>query len=149
MRSVDGIRVGVDVGSVRVGVAVSDPAGILATPVRTLHRGRGDLDALVELITERQAVGVVVGLPMTLAGKAGAAAQAARAYAEQLRERIDPVPVHLYDERFTTSTASRDLSRRGISTRAQREIIDQAAAVAILQGWLDQRRARSTSEEDS
>ncbi|HVX46698.1 MAG TPA: RuvX/YqgF family protein, partial [Mycobacteriales bacterium] len=68
---------------------------------------------------------------------------------ELLRERIDPVPVHLYDERFTTSTASRDLSRRGISTRAQRAIIDQAAAVAILQGWLDAQRSRPTSEEDS
>lgn len=149
MDAVNGVHVGVDVGSVRVGVAVSDPGGILATPVCTLRRGHGDLDQLVELVRDRAAAGVVVGLPMTLAGKAGAAADAARAYSAQLAERIDPIPVHLYDERFTTSTASRDLSRRGISTRVQREIIDQAAAVAILQGWLDQRRTRPTSEEDS
>ncbi|HVX45302.1 MAG TPA: Holliday junction resolvase RuvX, partial [Mycobacteriales bacterium] len=128
MPAINGVCVGVDVGSVRVGVAVSDPAGILATPWRTLRRGQGDLDAIVELVAERAAAGVVVGLPMTLAGRSGPAVQEARAYAELLRERIDPVPVHLYDERFTTSTASRDLSRRGISTRAQRAIIDQAAA---------------------
>lgn len=138
-----GVRIGVDVGSVRVGVAVSDPDGRLATPLVTLDRdarsGR-DLDRLGELVAERGAVEVVVGLPRTLTGRSGPAAAAATAYAEELAARIAPVPVQLSDERLTTAAASRALSRRGVSTRRQRTMIDQAAAVEILQGYLDQVR---------
>ena len=129
------MRIGVDVGSVRVGVAASDPDGILATPVATLPRD-GSLDALAVLVAERAAVEVVVGHPRHLSGAAGAAAKEAEAYAAALRERID-VPVRLVDERLTTVTATRTLAERGVRGKAQRAVVDQAAAVAILQSALD------------
>ncbi|HEV2888746.1 MAG TPA: Holliday junction resolvase RuvX [Frankiaceae bacterium] len=124
-----------DVGSVRVGVAASDPDGILATPVATLPRAEA-LDGLVALVAEREAVEVVVGHPRHLSGAAGASARDAEAFAESLRERLD-VPVTLVDERLTTVTATRTLAERGVRGRAQRAVVDQAAAVAILQSALD------------
>ena len=83
----------------------------------------------------------MVGLPRTLAGRTGTAAQLALAYADQLAARISPVPVRLADERLTTVTAARMLSQRGVKGRKQRAVVDQAAAVEILQGWLDARTA--------
>ena len=133
---------GVDVGSVRVGVALSDPSGVLATPLVTLARdpvADADLRALLGLVREHEVVGVVVGLPRTLAGAEGPAAQAARAYADALTALVN-VPVELSDERLTTVLATRQLRGRGMSGRKQRAVIDQAAAVAILQGWLDTAR---------
>jgi putative Holliday junction resolvase len=138
---------GIDVGSVRVGVALSDPASVLATPLATLSRderhGR-DLDRLVGLVTEHEVVEVVVGLPRTLAGKDGSAAAAARSYAAALAERGSlpaSVPVRLHDERLTTVSAQRTLRERGWSAKQARSVIDQAAAVEILQSWLDGRAA--------
>lgn len=134
-----------DVGEVRVGVALSDPSGVLATPLVTLSRDRAgdtDLDALVALVAEHEVVEVVVGLPRTLAGRHGPAAQAAAGYARTLAGRLgDGVPVRLADERLTTVSAVRMLAERGVRGRKQRAVVDQAAAVAILQGWLEQRRA--------
>jgi putative Holliday junction resolvase len=127
----------VDVGSVRVGVAVSDPRGILATPVATLPRATA-LDDLVALVAEREAVEVVVGHPRHLSGATGASAKDAEAFAESLRARVD-VPVRLVDERLTTVTATRTLAERGVRGKAQRAVVDQAAAVAILQSALDAR----------
>jgi putative Holliday junction resolvase len=135
-----GVRVGVDVGSVRVGVAACDPAGLIATPVSTLSRGKGDLDALAALVAEREAVEVLVGLPTSLSGRAGPAAEAAEAYAGALAGRV-PVPVRLVDERFSTVGAQRDLRASGVDTRRGRSVIDQAAAVIILQGALDAERS--------
>jgi putative Holliday junction resolvase len=132
----------VDVGSVRVGVAVSDPRGFLATPLATLRRDErdgSDLRQLAELVTEYEVVEVVVGLPRTLAGREGPAAEAARHYADLLAARI-PVPVLLADERLSTVVATRALRERGVRGRKQRAVVDQAAAVEILQGWLDGRR---------
>jgi putative Holliday junction resolvase len=121
-------------------VARSDPTGILASPVTTLTRdpdGR-DLDELARLIREAQAVGVVVGLPTTLSGREGRSAEMARDYAAQLAERIAPLSVQLLDERLTTVSAERKLHRSGVrGSRAVRGIIDQAAAVELLQHWLD------------
>ena len=137
-----GRRLAVDVGAVRVGVALSDPAPLLAAPLATLARdetGQGDLNQLADLVVEHNVVEVVVGLPRTLAGGHGPAAQAAEAYASVLAERIAPVPVRLADERLTTVTASRVLSERGVRGRRQRAVVDQAAAVEILQAWLDAR----------
>ncbi|MDQ4032444.1 MAG: Holliday junction resolvase RuvX [Actinomycetota bacterium] len=139
-----GRRLGVDVGEVRVGVALSDPSGILATPLVTLSRDRAggsDLEELVALIVEHEVVEVVVGLPCTLAGRHGPAARAAQDYARTLAERLgDGVPVRLTDERLTTVSATRTLADRGVRGRKQRAVVDQAAAVEILQGWLEQRR---------
>lgn len=137
-----GRRLGVDVGAVRVGVALSDPGAFLATPLVTLARdvkaGRDLLD-LAGLVTEHDVVEVVVGLPRTLAGEHGPAASAAAAYAAALAERVTPVPVRLTDERLTTVTASRVLAERGVRGKKQRAVVDQAAAVEILQSWLDGR----------
>jgi putative Holliday junction resolvase len=141
----------VDVGSVRVGVALSDPAPVLASPLVTLSRDErsgADLDQLSKLVTEHEVVEVVVGLPKTLANRHGPAAQAAVAYATALAERVRPVPVRLGDERLTTVTASRMLSQRGVRGKKQRAVVDQAAAVEILQAWLDGRAAAARRHSD-
>ena len=137
-----GRRLGVDVGAVRIGVALSDPDGVLATPLATVPRDSEhgtDVAALQALVAEHDAVEVVVGLPRTLAGREGLAAQAARAFGDALAAAL-PVPVVYADERLTTVVATQQLRSRGVKGRKQRAIIDQAAAVAILQGWLDARR---------
>ena len=138
-----GRRLGVDVGTVRIGVAVSDPDAVLATPVETVRRDRNGahLRRLAELAAELEVVEVVVGLPRTLADRAGKSAHDAVALADTLAERIRPIPVRLADERLTTVSAARSLREAGVRTKDQRGKIDQAAAVAILQGWLDQRRS--------
>jgi putative Holliday junction resolvase len=138
-----GRRLGIDVGSVRIGVAVSDPDGILATPVETVRRDRTGkhLRRLAALAAEFEAVEVVVGLPRTLADRTGPSAQDAIGLAEALAVRVAPTPVRLADERLTTVSAQRSLRAAGVRAKDQRAVIDQAAAVAILQGWLDQRRA--------
>lgn len=141
-----GRRIGIDVGTVRIGVASCDPDGILATPVETVQRDKRDrsgkhLRRLVALIGECEAVEVVVGLPRTLADRAGTSAVDAIALADELTRRIDPIPVRLADERLTTVSAQRSLREAGVRARGQKAMIDQAAAVGILQSWLDQRRA--------
>jgi len=138
-----GRRLGIDVGSVRIGVATSDPDGILATPVETVRRDRTDrhLRRLAQLVNELEVVEVVVGLPRTLADRSGPAAKDAMELADLLARRIAPTPVRLADERLTTVTAQRSLTEAGVRAKGQRSVIDQAAAVGILQNWLDQRRA--------
>ncbi len=131
-------------GSVRIGVAVSDPDGILATPVETVRRDRTGkhLRRLAALATEFEVVEVVVGLPRTLADRTGPSARDATELAEALAVRVAPTPVRLADERLTTVSAQRSLRAAGVRAKEQRAVIDQAAAVAILQGWLDQRRTK-------
>ena len=141
-----GRRLGVDVGTVRIGVATSDPDGILATPVETVQRDRKGvtgrhLRRLAQLAEELEVVEIVVGLPRTLADRTGPSALDAIAVAEALAARVDPVPVRLSDERLTTVTAQRSLREAGVRAKGQKTMIDQAAAVGILQTWLDQRRA--------
>ena len=143
-----GRRLGIDVGSVRIGVASSDPDGILATPVETVRRDRNakHLRRLAELVAEARAVEVIVGLPRTLADRTGPSALDAIEVAEALAGRIAPVPVRMADERLTTVSAQRSLREAGVRAKGQRRVIDQAAAVAILQGWLDERRAMLPGE---
>lgn len=154
-----GRRIGIDVGSVRIGVAACDPDGILATPVETVPRAGGgknrapnsatspDIARIAEIVREYEAVEVIVGLPRTLRGENGASAAAALGFAERLREVLAPVPVRLSDERLTTVSAARALRDSGVRARGQRRVIDQAAAVAILQGWLDERSSVVKSVE--
>ncbi len=137
----DGVRLGVDVGDVRIGVARSDPAGSVAVPVDTVRRGEGDLDHLASLVAESEAVEVIVGLPMTLAGGEGPAARKVREFAGALAARLAPVPLRLFDERLSTVGAQRGFSDQGLSTRRTRARIDQAAAAIILQAALDSERA--------
>jgi putative Holliday junction resolvase len=101
------------------------------------------MSELAILVHDHEIVEVVVGLPVTLRGQEGPAAQQARAYAERLGEVIRPVPVRLADERMSTVVATRRLSERGVRTRRQRAVVDQAAAVEILQAWLDAQRRRT------
>ncbi|HXS86779.1 MAG TPA: Holliday junction resolvase RuvX [Mycobacterium sp.] len=143
-----GRRLGIDVGSVRIGVAASDPDAILATPVETVRRDRSTkhIRRLAELVAELHAVEVIVGLPRTLADRTGPAALEAIELADALASRIAPVPVRMADERLTTVSAQRSLRQAGVRAKGQRRVIDQAAAVAILQSWLDERRAMSPGE---
>ena len=139
-------------GSVRIGVACSDPDAVLATPVETVRRDRNGkhLRRLAALVAEYEAVEVVVGLPRTLADRTGPSAldaiEMADALAEVLARRVPPTPVRLADERLTTVAAQRSLRAAGVRAKEQRAVIDQAAAVAILQSWLDQRRAAVAGE---
>jgi len=149
-----GRRLGIDVGTVRIGVATSDPDGILATPVETVARDRGGrhVRRLVQLVAEYDAVEVVVGLPRTLADRAGSSARDAIELADELARRLAPKPVRLADERLTTVSAQRSLREAGVRAKGQRAMIDQAAAVGILQTWLDQRRdvlAKSSGAADA
>lgn len=146
-----GVRLGVDVGQVRVGVARSDPHGILATPLVTLARDLTsgpdavptDMAELVRLAAEHEAVEIVVGLPVNLAGKHGPAAANVSAYAARLADVMGTIPVTLTDERMSTVVASRRLAERGVRGKRQRAVVDQAAAVEILQSWLDAQRRRT------
>ena len=135
------MRLGIDPGSVRIGVARCDPDGLLATPLDTVPRGPGDLDRLVRLALEHDAVEVIVGLPTGLSGREGAAAAAARSFADALAARLVPIPVRLVDERFTTVLAHDALRQGGKGGRARRQVVDQAAAALLLQGALDAERA--------
>lgn len=144
-----GARLGVDVGDVRVGVASSDPSGLLATPVETVPRdleGGADLDRVVELAAEMSVTEVVIGLPRSLDGSEGPAAGKVREWAQGLRTAlreasIDNTPVRLVDERLSTVDAHRGLRESGVAGRNHRDVVDQAAAVLILQTALDTERA--------
>jgi putative Holliday junction resolvase len=136
-----GVRLAVDVGTVRIGVARSDPDGLLASPLATVARGRGDLDSLAGLATGQDAVEVIVGLPTGLSGREGASAADARTFAAALAGRLAPRPVRLVDERFTTVLAHDALRQGGRGARQRRAVVDKAAAALLLQGALDAERS--------
>ena len=136
-----GVRIGVDVGDVRIGVARSDPSGLIATPVETVRRGQGDLARLQAIGLEEEAVEYVVGLPRSLAGGEGPAAAKVREFAARLAGRVQPVPVRLCDERLSTVTAEAVLRGQGKKGQKRRAVVDQAAAVVILQSALDTERS--------
>jgi putative holliday junction resolvase len=131
--------VGLDLGSRRIGVAVSDPAGILASPHEVLERGSdraGDHRRIAGLVDELGAERVVVGLPLSLDGSTGRAARLVLDEVEELRAAL-PVPVELYDERFTTVTAHQQLMERKMKADARRRVVDKVAAAVLLQAWLE------------
>jgi putative Holliday junction resolvase len=136
-----GVRLGIDPGDARIGVARSDPTGFLATPVETVRRGQGDLRRIARLVRDEAAVEVVVGLPRSLSGGEGPAAAKTREFAARLAAKIAPVTVRLQDERLTTVSAEAMLRDRGKKGAARRAVVDQAAAVLILQHALDTERA--------
>ena len=135
-----GVRIGIDVGSVRVGVARSDPAAVIAVPVETVPRGNTDVARIKELVTEYDALEVLVGFPLGMDGQEGRAAVSARDYALVLAAAVAPVPVRLLDERLTTVTASRALRESGRTAKTSRSIVDQAAAVVIVEHALESER---------
>jgi putative Holliday junction resolvase len=131
----------IDLGTRRIGVAVSDPTGVLASPLTVISRDRGgdraaDHRRIAELVADHDVERVLVGLPRSLDGSIGPAARAAQDEIEELRVRL-PVPVEAVDERFSTVTASRQLRAAGKSGREQAAVIDAAAAAVVLQGWLE------------
>lgn len=136
-----GRRLGIDVGEVRIGVASCDPDGLIATPVETVPARDGDpIARIVALAREYAAIECIVGLPVGLSGREGAAAAKARDFAMRLVAAIPEVPVRLVDERMSTVTASAQLRASGRSARSSRSVIDQAAATVILQTALDAER---------
>jgi putative Holliday junction resolvase len=147
-----GVRLGLDPGDARIGVARSDPTGYLATPVETVRRGRGDLGRILEILAEIEedrdgetVLEVVVGLPRSLRGGEGPAAAKVREWAAVLAARVAPRPVRLADERLTTVSAEAMLRDRGRSGAERRAVVDQAAAVLILQHVLDTERTSGTA----
>lgn len=148
-----GRRLGLDVGTVRIGVAVSDRDARLAMPVETVRRetgfkdrDKGDIDRLLELSYEYDVVEVAVGLPRDLKGNGSSSVKHAKEIAFRIRRRLakddrmkEPPPVRMVDERLTTVVASSALRASGVSEKRGRSVIDQAAAVEILQSWLDAR----------
>lgn len=136
-----GVRIGIDVGDARIGVARSDPDGLIATPVETVPRGAGDLARIVAITAEAEAVEVVVGLPRSLSGREGPAAAKAREFAHAVADAVRPVPVRLFDERLSTVTAEAVLRGQGRKGPRRRAVVDQAAAVVILQNALDTERS--------
>lgn len=138
-----GVRLGVDPGSVRIGVARSDPAGLLAVPVETIDRKAGDeaaISRILALVEELEAIEILVGHPLSMSGQATAATQAARTFAQEIADAA-PVPVRLIDERLSTVSAQRSLHAAGRTHRGSRSVIDQAAAAIVVQHAIDSERA--------
>lgn len=132
---------GIDLGTKRIGVAVSDLTGTIANPLVVIERSkswRHDLNRIVALATDEEAECIVVGMPYELSGKVGPAARGARSQAEALATLTD-VPVELFDERLTTVTAHRALAEGGVDGRRRRGLVDKVAAAVMLQAWLDAR----------
>ncbi len=140
---------GIDLGSRRIGVALSDSAGTVATPYEVVARSGDrarDHRRIAELASEADAIALVVGLPLSLDGSDGPAATAARAEAAELAEATG-LAVELWDERLTTVTADRQLVALDLDARARRRVVDKVAASILLQAWLDHRRL--TTVEDT
>jgi putative Holliday junction resolvase len=146
-----GRRIALDVGEARIGVASCDPDGVLATPVETVP-GRdapAALRRLFAIVGEYEPIEVVVGLPRSLSGNEGPAAAKARAFAQDVANIISPVPVRLVDERMTTVTATHGLRASGVKAKKGRAVVDQAAAVVILQSALEAERVSGNAPGES
>lgn len=138
MRLPQGRLLGLDYGSRRIGMAVSDPLGITAQPLPPIVRqgDEKDIGAIAAALREHEAAGVVVGLPLHLDGGEGSQARKAIRFAEKIRERLG-VPVEMWDERMTTAQAERHLIESGLSRGRRKDVRDSLAAVFILQSNLD------------
>ncbi len=135
-----GVRLGIDVGTARVGVARCDALATIAVPVETLARGQQPVESIRRLVDEYEAIEVIVGLPLALSGAETASTADAREVAQHLAAVLT-VPVRLVDERLTTVSAARDLRAAGRSSRTSRSVVDQAAAVILLEHALDLERS--------
>ena len=134
--------IGVDLGSRRIGIAVSDFTGSVASPLTVVHRGKSkriDHDAIARIVRDEEAEAIVVGLPLNMDGSHGSAARAAAAEAEQI-STVAGVPAYLHDERLTTVTAERALKEANMRAEDRRHVVDKIAAAVLLQSWLDARK---------
>lgn len=139
-----GVRIGVDVGKVRIGVARTDPSALIATPIETVQRSGetgADLRAILGHAAELSAVEIIVGLPLSLSGGDTPSTGDARSFAARLAAAAAPVPVRMVDERLSTVTAQSALRAAGRSSRKQRSVVDQVAAVIIVQHAIDLERS--------
>lgn len=135
---------GLDYGAARIGVAATDVCGILAHPVGTIHVEREDVLArLAEIIAQRKIVNLVLGLPLRMDGSEGTAVKKVRAFGKQLREKFPHLPLFFVDESFTTMSAAAKLHEAGRKAKQQKQVIDQAAAVEILQIWMQEKEGES------
>ena len=129
----------IDHGQSRIGIAATDELGIASHPVETIHISRTDpLKRIPEIAAQRNVSLIILGLPLKLDGSEGEAAQRVRNFGNALTEKIPNIRLEYSDERLTTTTASEKLREAGKDTRAQRDIVDQVAALEILNGWLDE-----------
>ena len=127
----------IDHGDARVGIAATDPAGIMAHPVETIQvRELDPVSRIVEIVAERQVKQIVLGLPLRMDGTEGDAAAKCRAFGEKIAEKLPQIPLHFCDETMTTIAAAEKLHQAGKNAKRQKSIIDQAAAVEILNTWL-------------
>jgi putative Holliday junction resolvase len=143
-------RLGLDIGEKRVGVAVSDPSGTVATPLTVLDAGRlaRDPSQLMRLVDDYGAAELVVGLPLTMSGAEGPQAEAVRRCADALGQRLG-IPVAYHDERLSSSAAERSMGETGARSRERRGSVDMVAATLVLQAYLDARRVSGVTESDS
>jgi len=141
VRKLAGRILGLDVGSKRIGIAISDLLGVTAQGQETLQRQnkRLDFEKLGKLIREHEIAEIVVGYPLRMSGAEGVQAEKMHRFAEELRERFQ-LPVHLWDERLTSAEANRLLRETEMSIRRRGQVVDQMAAVLILQSWMESRR---------
>lgn len=131
-----GVRVAFDVGTVRIGVATSDPGGLLASPQPAIPAGGDSIGLALQIVSEYSVSEIIIGLPRTLKGTESASTELARSWACRIEDQA-LVPVILVDERFTTIAAQRSLSEAGLNVKKSRSRIDSAAAAVLLQGYLD------------
>jgi putative holliday junction resolvase len=139
---------GLDVGSKTIGVAVSDDLGLAAHPRETVARRgeRADVEAIAAIASDERARAIVVGLPLELSGRAGPRARRVLRFAAALADRLGPsIPIHEWDERFSTAAVERTLIEGGVSRKRRKQVVDKQAAAYILQGWLDGQRAGGVS----
>ncbi len=130
---------GIDYGDARIGIAATDPLGILAHPVESIHlRNTEPLERIAQLVQERGIVTLVLGYPLRLDGTAGSACEKVEAFGKRLQERVPGVPLVYVDEFMTTSKAQDKLHAAGKKARGFKAIIDQAAAVEILNNWMEE-----------
>lgn len=141
----EGRILGLDVGSRRIGIAVSDPLGITAQGLETLQRRnkRQDLAALEQIIREYAVREIVVGLPLRMSGAEGTQSDKMQVFAEDLRKKFR-LPVHLWDERLTSAEANRLLRQMDLSIDKRAKAVDRMAAVLILQGWMETNRRQAS-----
>lgn len=133
---------GIDHGEARIGLAITDPVGIMAHPLETIHQAQTEpISRILQLIAQRNIKQLVIGLPLRMDGSEGTSAQKIRTFAEELRQALaTPLPIHFTDERLTTASAAEKLRAAGKNAKKQKAIIDQAAAVEILNDWLSQQQ---------
>ncbi len=143
----DGPIVALDVGTGRIGVAVSDPLGITANPIAVLGRDGKEFDEIRGILTEHNSKVLIVGFPKTLKGQVGSQAEKVLIFVNELKEHLSGIEIILWDERFTSVIAHRMFQKAGISSRRERKIKDAAEAVLILQSYLNYLRREKRAEQ--